>query len=122
MGVDVVTRTVINRPLRTVFEYASNPDNAPAWYTNIKAIEWKTPRPLRIGSQIDFVAHFLGRRIAYTYELIDLVRERRLVMRTAQGPFPMETTYEWEPESDGVTRMTLAIAERRRGSSGWPDR
>jgi uncharacterized protein YndB with AHSA1/START domain len=107
MPVDVVTHTVIDRPIRDVFDYASNPDNAPGWYTNIKAVEWRTAPPLRIGSQVDFVAHFLGRRIAYTYEIIELVPERRLVMRTAQGPFPMETTYEWEPESDGATRMTL---------------
>ena len=109
---DVSTEILIERPRSEVANYSANPDNAPAWYKNIKAIEWRTPRPLRIGSQIDFVAHFLGRRITYTYELIDLVPEQRLVMRTAQGPFPMETTYEWEPDSDGVTRMTL----RNRGT------
>ena len=112
MPVDVVTRTVINRPIQTVFEYASNPEHAPQWYANIKSVEWKTAPPLRIGSQIDFVAHFLGRRMAYTYEIVDLVPEQRLVMRTAQGPFQMETTYEWEAESEHVTRMTL----RNRGT------
>jgi uncharacterized protein YndB with AHSA1/START domain len=112
MPVDVVTTTVINRPLREVFEFASNPDNAPKWYANIKSVEWKTSPPLQVGSQIDFVAHFLGRRMAYTYEIVAIIPDERLVMRTAQGPFPMETTYEFESESAGATRMTL----RNRGT------
>ena len=43
----------------------------------------------------------------YTYEFVELIPGRRLVMRTQQGPFPMETTYTWDPEPGGSTRMTL---------------
>ena len=112
MNVDVSSEIVIQRQRDDVASYSSNPDNAPAWYKNIKSVEWKTPPPVRIGSQIAFVAHFLGRRIAYTYEVVELVPGERLVMRTAQGPFPMETTYTWQSTADGGTRMTL----RNRGT------
>jgi hypothetical protein len=74
---------------------------------NIKAVEWKSPRPLALGSRVAFVAQFLGRRLAYTYEVIDLVPGERLVMSTAEGPFPMETTYTWQRANDDATRMTL---------------
>ncbi len=107
MPVDVRTETVIDRPPAEVSAYAGDPSNAPQWYVNIKSVEWKTPPPMRVGSQLAFVARFLGRRLAYTYEIIDLVPGHRLVMRTAQGPFPMETTYTWEPVGEGQTRMTL---------------
>lgn len=55
---------------------------------------------------MDFVARFLGRTLAYTYEVVEY-GPQRLVMRTAQGPFPMETTYTWQPEGEAGTRMTL---------------
>lgn len=112
MPVDVQTETIIQRPRDEVFAFAANPDNAPAWYVNIKAAEWKTMPPLTVGSRIAFVADFIWRRIAYTYEVVDLVPHQRLVMRTAEGPFPMETTYTFEGAGHGATRMTL----RNRGT------
>jgi hypothetical protein len=107
MGVDVQTETVINRPRAEVAAYVADPDNAIEWYTNIKAIEWKTPKALAVGSRVAFIAQFLGRRIAYTYEIRELVGAERLVMSTEEGPFAMETTYEWSDAPGGGTRMRL---------------
>lgn len=117
MTVDVTTEIVIDRPIADVAGYAGDPSNAPEWYANIKSIEWQTPPPIAIGSKLDFVARFLGRRLAYTYEVTELEPGRKLVMRTAQGPFPMETTYTWEPDGDGRTRMTLRNQGEPRGFS-----
>jgi len=114
--VDVVTETTIDRPLEEVASYVANPSNAPEWYVNIVSTEWKTPPPLQRGSRIAFVARFMGRRLEYTYEAIDFVPNERLVMRTVDGPFPMETTYTWEAVADGETRMTL---RNRGGPSGF---
>ncbi len=111
MSVDVLTEVIIRRPREEVADFASNPDNAPKWYANIKSVEWTTPPPLGVGSRLAFVAQFLGRRLAYTYEVAEWVRNERFVMRTAEGPFPMETTYTWVDTPAG-TRMTL----RNRGT------
>jgi uncharacterized membrane protein len=107
MAVDVSTSIVIERPRNQVALYAANPDNAPAWYEKIQSVEWKTHLAFGLGAQIAFVARFLGRRLTYTYEVVELVPGARLVMRTADGPFPMETTYTWESTAQGGTLMTL---------------
>jgi uncharacterized membrane protein len=107
MAVDIITEATIERPRAEVAAYAGDPEHAPEWYVNIKSVEWKTPPPLATGSRLAFVAHFLGRRLAYTYEIVELVPGERLVMRTAEGPFPMETTCTWTAASDRSTHMTL---------------
>lgn len=110
---DVQVETVIARPRDVVAAYAGDPSNAPEWYANISSVEWRTPPPVQLGSRMDFVASFMGRRIAYTYEVVDLVPGERLVMRATEGPLAMETTYTWS-DADGGTRMSL----RNRGGPG----
>ena len=107
MAVDVTTETVIDRPVEVVAAYAMDPSNAPEWYRNIDSVTWVTEPPAQVGSRVAFVARFLGRKLEYTYELVELEPAARLVMRTQEGPFPMETTYTWEAHGDAATRMTL---------------
>lgn len=112
MSVDVVTEIIIRRPREQVASYASNPNNAPQWHVNIKSVDWKSAPPLRVGSRLAFVAQFLGRQLTYSYEIVELLPSERLVMRTSEGPFAMETSYTWETITDGSTRMIL----RNRGN------
>ena len=102
MDVDVVVEAIIPFPREIVASYAGDPSNAPEWYANIVSVRWRTSAPVAVGSQMDFEARFLGRRLTYTYEVAELVPGERLVMRTADGPFPMQTTYTWASVSGGT--------------------
>ena len=116
MDVDVVTETTIDRPVEMVAAYAADPSNAPEWNSNIEAVEWKTAPVVAVGSRAAFVAHFLGRRLAYTYEIVEFVPGERLMMSTTEGPFPMETTYTWTATGN-ATRMTLRNRGKPKGFS-----
>lgn len=107
MPVDILSEIEIHGRRDEIAAFACDPDNATAWYQNIEAVEWETPKPLAVGSRIAFVAEFLGRRLTYTYEVTELVTGELLVMSTAEGPFPMETTYTWQDSASGDTLMTL---------------
>lgn len=110
--VDVTTEILINCSIAEVAKFASDPDNATRWYVNIKSVEWKTPKPLQVGSLLAFKAKFLGKELAYVYEVVENIQNKKFVMRTADGPFPMETTYGWENVDNRMTKMTL----RNRGT------
>jgi uncharacterized membrane protein len=113
----VVTEIEIARPRAEVAAYAADPNHAPEWYENIKSVEWRTDPPLAVGSRIAFRASFLGRELAYTYEVRELAEAERLVMSTEEGSFPMETTYAWRDTPAGGTHMTLRNRGRPSGFS-----
>jgi len=107
MSVDVMATIVIERPIGDVSAFAGDPSNAPAWYRRISSAEWETDPPITLGSRIAFRARFLGRDLAYVYEVTEYSPGEQVAMRTTEGPFPMATTYTWRPIGPDKTHMTL---------------
>ncbi|PZU48860.1 MAG: hypothetical protein DI571_02995 [Arsenicicoccus sp.] len=112
---DVTVTTTFDAPRPLVAAIAGDPDQAMRWYANIRSVRWRSAPEVAEGARVDFVARFLGRQLAYTYEIVDLVPDERLVMRTDDGPFPMETTYTWwdeDPAQEGGPARTAGHAPR----------
>lgn len=112
MTVDVITEIAIECPRAVVAANGRGSDQCARLVREYAVGGVADRSPLRVGSRMAVVAHFLGRRLAYAYEVAEIVLDERLVLRTADGPFPMETTYVWESLGDGRTRMAL----RNRGT------
>lgn len=107
MTVDVTTEIVIDRPVAVVAAYTCDPRNAPEWYANIRSVELLTPAPVDVGSRMRFIAGFLGRRLEYTYEVLELEPGRVMTMSTSSGPFPMTTEYRFTASGDHRTVVML---------------
>lgn len=116
--VSVTSHIEIKQPIETVVAYAREPKHAPEWYVNILSAEYKTAKPLRVGSQIAFVAAFGGRKLYYVYQIEEL-SDTHLVMRTSDGPFDMKTTYRWEAVSQNMTNMSIHNEGNPTGFSKW---
>lgn len=116
MLVDVVTDIVIARPRSEVAAFAADPDHVPAWNDNVQSVTWKTEPPLAVGTKLAFVALVMGRRVAYTSEVVEHQPGTLLIMRATEGPLPLETTYRWSSQDDG-TAMTLRSRGEPKGIS-----
>src|SRR5262244_2049498 len=99
--VDVLTEIDIARPRAEVAAFAADPDNATTWYEDIKSVRWHTPKPVQVGSRISFEAQFLGKMLAYTYQVRELEPSTRLVMSIDAEQIAMETTYTWRDTEAG---------------------
>ena len=104
---DVTAERVIARPRAEVAAYVTDWRNDPSWIGALRNVRLVTDGPLRIGSQVARVASFLGRRIEYVNEVVELEPDARLVMRSVRAPFPMTVTYEFEDAEDGGTRVRI---------------
>jgi hypothetical protein len=63
VSVDVFTSVGIARPRDEVAAFACDPNNATPLYANTKSVEWKSPRPLAVGSRVAWMRRADVRRL-----------------------------------------------------------
>jgi hypothetical protein len=106
MSVDVTVEREIARDRPSVAGFVMDPVNDTRWIKALDSVRTLGDGPVRPGTRVERVASFLGRRIEYVNEIVELVPGERLVMRSVKAPFPMEVTYELE-DADVGTRMRI---------------
>lgn len=122
MAKKLVVSTILEvpYPLAKVWDFMSNPENATAWYKNIISSEWiEGNDTVRKGAKARFSAQFMGKRMDYVYEFSAVAPPVQLVMKTASGPFPMQTEYKLESTGMQSTRIELINEGEPRGFAFW---
>lgn len=100
MTIDVAVSAAIARTPEDVAAYLADPRNDPDWIGGL--VEVVPPsEPLRVGTQVERVARFMGRRVEYVMEVESLDPGRLLTLRSVRAPFPMRVTYQVAPDEGG---------------------
>jgi uncharacterized membrane protein len=108
MAVDVTATASIDRPRDQVAVYLQDPANDTKWIGGLRSARLLTPGPVTVGSQVERVASFLGRRVQYVNEITELTADR-LAMRSVRSPFPMRVTYGHRDAGDHTTDVSVRV-------------
>ena len=108
MAIDVRAETEIERVPAEVAAFAMEAGNDPRWIGGISTARRLTPPPTGIGTRVERVATFLGRRIEYVMDVVELVPNERIVLKSVKAPFPMRVTYELVLR-DGETLASVRV-------------
>jgi hypothetical protein len=84
----------IARPAGEVARYMFDWRHDPDWIGGISEARLVGDGDFGLGSQVERVASFLGKRIEYVLEVEDYEPGALLAMRSVKAPFPMTVTYE----------------------------
>ena len=98
MRTDVTAEIQVERPRDEVARFAMDWRNDTEWIGALNEVALVSEEPL----QVRRVAGFLGKRIEYVNEVVELEPGRRLAMRSVKAPFPMTVVYEFEDAGDGT--------------------
>ena len=108
MAVDVSATGTIRRPRDQVAAYLRDPGNDTEWIGGIRAARLLTPGAVAVGSRVERVATFLGRRVEYVNEITELTSDQ-LAMRSVRSPFPMRVTYGHRDAGGGATEVSVRV-------------
>jgi uncharacterized membrane protein len=107
MSTDVTVQTSIRAPRGRVAAYATDYRNDPAWIGAIREARLVTEPPFGVGARVERTGSFLGKPLQYVNEVVELVPDERLVMKSVKAPFPMTVTYEFEEQDEGTSVMRI---------------
>ena len=98
-------RIFINRPVEAVWKFVSNIENMPNWDRGVLEARQTSEGPMGVGSTVQVVRQFLGRRRIAHFRVVDVVPNRTVAIQAGGAGITGKVRYTFEPV-EGGTRMT----------------
>jgi uncharacterized membrane protein len=105
----------IDRPVKEVYEYIVNVENAPKWQPAVIEVKRLTEGPIRVGTQFSEVAKMMGMRVNTICAITELEVDKKFGFKgSSTGPLEYEALYTLEP-SGSATRLNIVGKMRAKG-------
>ncbi|MFC7447994.1 SRPBCC family protein [Rhodococcus daqingensis] len=111
----------IARPVAEVFDYMSNPENAPAWNSNLVDYAQESGKPDEVGSVMSLTAKVAGLRLEATEELTDYQANKHLGFRSKKSKVGYERELDFAADGAGTRVTWLSEAEAGTGLFKFAD-
>jgi uncharacterized membrane protein len=98
----------IARPRTEVARYMFDWRNDPEWIGGISEARLVSDGEFGVGSRVERVASFMGRRVEYVLEVDEYDPQARVSMHSVKGPFPMTVAYDLEDAGE-ATRARIRV-------------
>jgi uncharacterized membrane protein len=112
--INVTVRTEINVPVDEGFAYLSDFSRNVEWQSGIKATDWISSPPIRVGSTYRQVAEY--KDMETIYEITAIEPGRSITTESREGAtFPVTVTRTVDSLGDSRCRITVDLTGRPRG-------
>ncbi len=106
--INLSSNTLIEQPVKHVFDFVSTPENDFQWQYGILATARLPKRDSAIETFFRSIGHLMGRRNLSTFEVTEFEPNRKYGFKSLSGPVHTRTTYTLENVS-GKTRINISI-------------
>jgi hypothetical protein len=106
--INLISSTLIERPVKQVFDFVSTPENDFQWKYGTLASARLSEGAGSRGTFFRTIGHLMGRKNLGTFEITEYELDKKYGFRSLSGPVHSTTAYTLE-NVDGRTRINISI-------------
>jgi len=100
--------TLVDKPIKEVFAFVSNPNNMSKWNSAVVSIQQVTPGDVGVGTKFKTVGEMMGRKIEGEMQVKVFEPDTKTGFQLQAGPMQMNLTMSFKPVGTG-TKLSLHV-------------
>ena len=105
--INLISRTLIERPVEQVFDFVSTPENDFRWQYGTLASARILGGTSQRGASFRSIGHYLGHRVQGTFEVTIYEPNKKYGFKSLSGPWQSHTSYMFEMDN-GSTQIAIS--------------